>query len=83
MNIIFTKKSIIINLIFLILGFIYGLTIHKLFENKEPIEQVKIDYDSVCKETLKSYYVEQNPVIRKKIINEAAKKLSIDKMLSN
>jgi hypothetical protein len=76
------KTNIIFSIMFLLIGFTFGFSINNLFQEPKQ-ETVQIDYNSVCLRTLKSYYVSQNPKVKKQLIDKAAKSLAIDRMQNN
>lgn len=76
------KLNLTLSIIFLFIGFTLGFSTNTIFKEPEP-KTVPINYDSVCLRTLKSYYDNQNPKMKKQIIDKAAKQLAIDRMQIN
>lgn len=75
------KKMILLCCSFLFGGIILGSTLTSMFKFEEKPETIKIDYDSVCMRTLKSYYLEQNQNDKKKILMNGIKKTNLTEKL--
>jgi len=77
------SKTFIFYLLFLLIGICLGFVAGAYQKPEQKSEIAEINYDSICLRTLKEYYINQNPKERKKLIDQAAKQLAIDKMTSN
>jgi len=68
---------------FLFIGVMFGFVLGNYQKPVTKTEVAEINYNSICLRTLKEYYVNQNPKEKKKMLDQAAKQLAIDKMTSN
>jgi len=67
----------------LFIGVMFGFVLGNYQKPVTKTEVAEINYNSICLRTLKEYYVNQNPKEKKKMLDQAAKQLAIDKMTSN
>ena len=77
------SKTFIFYLLFLFIGICFGFIAGSYQKPNHESEVAEINYDSICVRTLKEYYLSQNPKERKKLVDQAAKQLAIDKMTNN
>jgi hypothetical protein len=77
------SKTFIFYLMFLFIGVMFGFVLGNYQKPVTKTEVAEINYNSICLRTLKEYYVNQNPKEKKKMLDQAAKQLAIDKMTSN
>ena len=77
------SKTFIFYLLFLLIGICFGFVAGVYQKPEQKSEIADINYDSICVRTLKEYYLNQNPKEKKKLVDQAAKQLAIDKMTSN
>jgi hypothetical protein len=77
------SKTFIFYLLFLLIGICFGFVAGVYQKPEQKSEIADINYDSICVRTLKEYYLNQNPKEKKKLVDQAAKQLAIDKMTNN